>query len=138
MHSKTDAASVPPSVALSDHQLAAIRADLDKQRRLRVGQLDELSVEAARAAASTEPLPVQVSAVLKLVAESALDEIDAALKRLEVGSYGTCESCTDAIPWERLEVLPSSRLCTPCRSFTESARSRHTHSIPGPERRVTW
>jgi hypothetical protein len=30
------------------------------------------------------------------------------------GSYGICERCTEPIPWQRLEVLPMSRLCTPC------------------------
>ena len=40
------------------------------------------------------------------------------------GYYGTCEHCTEPIPFERLEVLPMSRLCTPCQHLTESGRSR--------------
>ena len=41
-------------------------------------------------------------------------EIDAALKRVEDGSFGRCESCGEAIPPERLEARPFARLCMKC------------------------
>ena len=66
---------------------------------------------------------LQVTRVLTLAAESALAEIDAALQRLEEGTYGTCERCAKPIPWERLEVLPMTGLCTPCQYIAESGRS---------------
>ena len=52
--------------------------------------------------------------MLMLAAEAALSEIDAALQRLEQGSYGICERRAETILSERLEVLPMSRLCAPC------------------------
>ncbi len=41
----------------------------------------------------------------------ALDEVDAALKRLEDGAYGNCEVCGKPIGAARLEAMPAARLC---------------------------
>jgi len=44
-----------------------------------------------------------------------LAEIDAALERIENGSYGTCANCGEKIPEERLEALPYATLCIGCK-----------------------
>jgi len=44
-------------------------------------------------------------------AQQTLDEIDAALRRIEEGSYGTCEVCGKPIGAERLSAIPWARLC---------------------------
>lgn len=44
-----------------------------------------------------------------------LHEVDAALGRVADGSYGTCTSCGQPIPAERLEALPYSALCVNCK-----------------------
>ena len=38
-------------------------------------------------------------------------EVDAALKRLEDGTYGVCELTGRPIFWERLEAVPWTRFC---------------------------
>jgi len=43
-----------------------------------------------------------------------LAEIDAALARLEAGTYGTCEVCGEPIPEARLEARPVARRCVAC------------------------
>ncbi|GAA2332959.1 TraR/DksA C4-type zinc finger protein [Streptomyces kunmingensis] len=43
-----------------------------------------------------------------------LTEIEAALARVEDGSYGICRSCSEPIPVERLEILPYTPYCVPC------------------------
>lgn len=46
--------------------------------------------------------------------ESALDviaKIDAALRRIEAGTYGTCEACGKPIGAERLRALPWAVYC---------------------------
>lgn len=43
-----------------------------------------------------------------------IEEIDAALARLEAGTYGRCVSCGSGIPVERLEFRPSAAACVPC------------------------
>jgi RNA polymerase-binding transcription factor DksA len=40
-----------------------------------------------------------------------LEEVDAALKRLEQGTYGICEVCGKPIGAPRLEAMPAARLC---------------------------
>jgi RNA polymerase-binding transcription factor DksA len=41
-------------------------------------------------------------------------EIDAALGRLDDGTYGTCTRCHRAIPADRLRALPAARTCVAC------------------------
>ncbi|HEX8804431.1 MAG TPA: TraR/DksA C4-type zinc finger protein [Acidimicrobiales bacterium] len=43
--------------------------------------------------------------------QSALAEVDAALERLDAGSYGRCEVCGDEIADERLAAAPTARTC---------------------------
>jgi RNA polymerase-binding transcription factor DksA len=43
--------------------------------------------------------------------EAQLGEIDAALARIEAGTYGTCELCGKPIGDERLEAMPAARYC---------------------------
>ena len=40
-----------------------------------------------------------------------LAEINAALERIENGTYGTCRECGKEIPVERLEIYPWASLC---------------------------
>ena len=48
-----------------------------------------------------------------------LYHIDEALKRIEKGTYGLCESCGRNITKLRLEALPHARLCIECKSKEE-------------------
>ena len=41
----------------------------------------------------------------------ALDEVDAALVRLDTGTYGTCQVCGKPIGAARLEAMPAARFC---------------------------
>lgn len=43
-----------------------------------------------------------------------LAEVDAALERLDRGTYGTCEQCGRAIAPGRLEARPTARRCIDC------------------------
>lgn len=43
--------------------------------------------------------------------EAELADVEHALRRLDDGTYGTCEVCGKAIPDERLEAMPATRLC---------------------------
>lgn len=43
-----------------------------------------------------------------------LVEIDAALARLEAGTWGHCERCGSAIGRDRLRALPEIRRCLSC------------------------
>jgi len=41
--------------------------------------------------------------------------LEDALTRIEDGSYGMCIGCTLEIPKERLEAVPHTQLCVPCK-----------------------
>jgi len=45
-----------------------------------------------------------------------LAEIDAAVARLEAGTYGRCETCGEQIADARLEAMPAARSCMACAS----------------------
>ena len=92
------------------------RIELEQQRSFRLDQLRDLSYEAA--AASDEALS-EVTSELMTGARTVLAEIDAALFRLAIGSFGICQRCGRAIPVDRLEVLPMASLCLPCQYATE-------------------
>jgi DnaK suppressor protein len=49
----------------------------------------------------------------------ALDQIEAAIERIEDGSYGRCEMCGGKIPKTRLEAIPYAALCVQCASKQE-------------------
>jgi RNA polymerase-binding protein DksA len=48
-----------------------------------------------------------------------LAEIDAALERIEVGTYGICTNCDQPVALERLEALPWATLCIDCQRDRE-------------------
>lgn len=55
----------------------------------------------------------QVGALVQQ-AEEHLTEIDAALGRLDGGTYGVCVVCGQSIPPARLEVRPTATTCVGC------------------------
>src|SRR5438445_3981310 len=63
--------------------------------------------------------------------QDALYEIDQALKRIELGTYGTCEMSGKPIPRTRLEAIPFARFTVECQSQLEkqSKASRVRQSV---------
>jgi RNA polymerase-binding transcription factor DksA len=63
--------------------------------------------------------------------QDALYEIDQALKRIEIGTYGVCEMSGKAIPRARLEAIPFARFTVECQSQLEkqSRASRVRQSV---------
>jgi len=53
-----------------------------------------------------------------------LNKIDAALRRLEDGSYGDCFECGEEIAEARLRALPFAVRCKDCEEARESAEQR--------------
>lgn len=51
--------------------------------------------------------------------------IDEALRKIEDGSYGTCESCGDEIGEDRLRAMPLAKLCLSCKIDLERQESRN-------------
>ena len=48
-----------------------------------------------------------------------LTKVDDALKRIEAGTYGLCESCEEEIDKDRLAAMPFTKLCLSCQEDLE-------------------
>jgi DnaK suppressor protein len=56
-----------------------------------------------------------------------LSNIDRAIQKYEVGTYGICDQCSKPIEAARLEALPYACLCLNCKANQDkSSRSRST------------
>lgn len=105
-----------------------VQATLTEMRRNLVHQLAELgSNEAGEleaelhfrdAFADAASATAERTEVLGLVEnlKIQLEDVDAALAKIEAGTYGTCSNCGKQIPTARLEARPESVLCVECKS----------------------
>ncbi len=51
--------------------------------------------------------------------EDILDQVEAAIYRIEDGGYGRCEKCGEEIPKSRLDAIPYAADCVRCASEEE-------------------
>ena len=68
---------------------------------------------------ATETSDRELDYSLKENSENVLAEIDAALQRIDDGTYGICTNCGTQIPAERLEARPWATLCISCKRELE-------------------
>ena len=61
--------------------------------------------------------------------EGTLDQIEAAIGRIEDGSYGRCEECGEEISRSRLDAIPYAAGCVRCASQQERTRPQNHHDI---------
>ena len=52
--------------------------------------------------------------------EGQLDDINQALKRLEIGKYGICLNCGEKLQPARLEIMPAAALCVECQRIQDN------------------
>jgi len=62
-----------------------------------------------------------------------LKMIDAALARIEDGTYGQCRRCHQQIPTERIEALPFASFCVECQGHLERQNALYGSAVP-PQR----
>lgn len=90
----------------------------DYERELEAARLTESSSDRSPDPGNAEASSMKLEYAKELSIEQntldLLSRIGRALQRIEAGSYGNCESCGNAIPVERLDVLPYSTLCVEC------------------------
>jgi DnaK suppressor protein len=68
---------------------------------------------------ATDTYDRELDYTLEENSENVLAEIDAALKRIEDGTYGICTNRGEQIPVERLEARPWATLCIDCQRERE-------------------
>lgn len=59
----------------------------------------------------TELYEREKDATLENHAEAQLEKINEALYAIDEGTYGLCETCSEPIPYERLEMIPEASTC---------------------------
>ena len=50
-----------------------------------------------------------------------LRDVEAALARMSLGTYGTCVDCGGPVPFARLDAYPVAKRCQPCQRSHEHA-----------------
>ncbi len=68
---------------------------------------------------ATATLDREIDYTLEENSEHVLSAIDAALSRIEGGSFGVCTSCGKPIAEERLAALPWATTCIDCKRMEE-------------------
>jgi DnaK suppressor protein len=75
--------------------------------------------------AGTDSIEVEKAYLIGAASGAVLEDVDDALRKIDGGAYGCCESCGKEIPAERLEAVPYARTCLACRAEIEkSARGQ--------------
>lgn len=64
---------------------------------------------------------VRLAEIMRDIEE--LRDIDAALRRMTTGSYGTCIRCGEPIAIARLEAYPTAKRCLACQRIHERERA---------------
>ncbi len=99
--------------SLSAADVTVLRGMLEQQREFRGEQLRQLRRPDARSPlSSTDP---EILHRLSEGAQAALRDAHAALWRMGQGRYGLCTACGEPVEVQRLEILPQTDLCLPCR-----------------------
>jgi RNA polymerase-binding transcription factor DksA len=89
-------------------RIAANRLTADAQEAT---ERELSSAEQHPAELASETIGLEIDHSVLQHAELELEELEAAVKRVDSGSYGNCEACGKPISEARLEALPTARFC---------------------------
>ncbi len=83
---------------------------------------------------ATEQWDATVVARLGETDARVLGDVVAALRRLDDGTYGTCQICEQKISEQRLDALPTAAMCIECANEAGTSRPP-AHQAPAQIRR---
>ena len=124
---------------IGEKEKARIRKMLT-DRRSEIFELRQRLVASRQELARPEIEPEETAAKEKVSVEvdfleerekQEIESIDRALRRLETGSYGICETCGKEISMSRLEALPWTPVCKECAGVKEESRTAPGSEIEG-------
>jgi len=101
--------------------LRAERARLLQERGATIVAPDPMTY-GSQAAAASQVFAQQRDLALRDRADQQLALVDAALARLDEGTFGTCVRCGQPIAAERLEALPWAPRCIDCQRLADRER----------------
>ena len=103
-------------------QLVELRSEVEEERAKVDNELDRRSgreVQDRGDEANTDQWRETNAAMIDHHVDE-ISGIQAALSRLESGTYGWCVDCGEQIGFQRLEAYPSANRCLACQSKVES------------------
>ncbi|MDE0071412.1 MAG: TraR/DksA C4-type zinc finger protein [Caldilineaceae bacterium] len=109
--------------------LEQVNEELGHLRNLMLGEVDVELDEG-----DTEIVEREKTAALIAVLERRQQDIEHALRVIEMGQYGICERCGGQISPARLEVKPDATLCMNCQREVESINRRSRAPRAAPSR----
>lgn len=115
MEQTARATLAPTSQSLEPLERLSLRDRLQDLWRAKVEHITTLAVRFHSTEAETDSLEDQTT-LAKRLARLRLDltEIEAAMRRMDVGRYGSCEGCDASMTYEELAVQPHRRRCATC------------------------
>ena len=103
-------------------EIKSIAQDAAKSPRDASGDLSAYTIHMADMAADTYDRELSMNIVSS--EQEVLYEVDDALKRIDDGSFGTCQQCSQAITMSRLRAVPYASLCINCQRTKEQKTKR--------------
>ena len=117
MSAPAGAARPKGAAHLSAETLASLRALLVDELSTQVALVDESRAIVAELTGQTDSDSVLEREMAEAAVERSgalIPEVEAAIARIDNGTYGNCEACGAPIPAERLEAIPHARRCVAC------------------------
>ncbi|MBI4396164.1 MAG: TraR/DksA C4-type zinc finger protein [Elusimicrobia bacterium] len=121
---KASAKSEPKNAGTHFYEkhLSEMRDDILKMvHRKKETELSDLEV-GDEADAATQSSERELLFELSDSERQRLDAIEAALRKIDQGRFGTCESCQKKIAQPRLKAMPHARYCINCQARFETPR----------------
>jgi DnaK suppressor protein len=102
-------------------EVAALRIDIDRAETDIASRLGDAVSDAGDDQADQGAKTFEREHELALThnARELLAQNERAIARIEAGTYGTCESCGEAIGKARLQAFPRATLCVSCKQREE-------------------
>ncbi|HEY5514127.1 MAG TPA: TraR/DksA C4-type zinc finger protein [Geomonas sp.] len=120
---------MPAKSGANDKELRELLTE--RKRKLWAELREELFAETGEALHTQYDIPQDVGemSILDMLSDaglavadirrSELTNLEEALRRLEMGTYGRCEGCGEPISIQRLRLVPFTAYCVPCQKGQE-------------------
>jgi DnaK suppressor protein len=117
----------------TETKFAGLRARLEQERQSLLDDINTLQIENQAqpddygignhlADDASEVVTRDVNLALRGNSQDLLAQVEAALLRMDDGTYGVCARCGQPINPDRLEALPYATYCITCQSEVEHQR----------------
>ncbi len=103
-------------------EIKSLAQEASKSPREASGDLSAYTIHLADMAADTYNRELSMNIVS--TEQEVLYQIDDALKRMDEGTYGTCQQCNTPITMSRLKAVPYASMCIKCQRANEQKNKR--------------